>query len=64
MIKILWQIEMTREFAFIILEDLNLEVNKDYGQKVGLAVVLSGSPKDVLSASIKVTQRITNSNSV
>jgi hypothetical protein len=47
-IKISWQIGMTREFVFIILEDLSLEVNKDYGLRVGLAAELSGSRKDVL----------------
>jgi hypothetical protein len=34
---------MTREFVFIILEDLNLEVSKDYGPKDGLAVELSNT---------------------
>lgn len=41
------QHQMVSKHVNIILVDMNLDLNMDYGQNVGLVVVKSGKQKDV-----------------
>jgi len=55
---------MIRRCAYIIQEDLNLEVSMDFGVKDGLAAGNLGTPKAVHSVFIEVKEKIGRSNSV
>ena len=62
--KITYLIEMIRKHAKIIREDLSLEVNRDFGQKVGLVAEESGMQKGVLIQSTEVSLNMLRSNFV
>lgn len=64
MLKIICQIGMIKENANIIQEDLSLEVNKGYGQRVGLAVEMHGTSQDANGECIEDTLKMLKLNFV
>ena len=62
--KITYLIEMIRKHVKTIQEDLSLEVNRDFGQRVGLVAEESGMQKAVLIQSTEGSLNMPRSNFV